>query len=242
MTDSVALALQFPQAKTIAALDAMLQQAIQTLGFTNMMYTRYAHDFAQSGQVMHQVCSTKIQSWFDHYWQQGYDRVDPVGQDVRLSNLPHISDLHQKLATTCGKARRLYKDAIAFGLGTSCSIPLHSANQSFAILVCYFPESLAVSGEQAQRMMAQALLIGQYYHGCLTQLAPDTIDTIDLTEREKAVLRLAVNHMSAEAIAEELNISKRTVYFHSENINQKLNAKNRHEAVQIALSKGLIKA
>lgn len=242
MSDSVALALQLPQADTTEALDNLLLDAIQALGFANLTYTRYAYDFAQSGNITHQVCSPPLQPWFDHYWAQGYDRVDPVGQDVRLNHLPHISNLQQKLATTSGKARRLYKDAIEFGLANSCSTPLHSANQSFAIMVCYFPASMTIESDQAHRMMAQALLISQYYHGRLIELAPDTIITTDLTDREKAVLRLAANHLSAQDIAQELHVSKRTVYFHSENINHKLNTKNRHEAVRVALTQGLIKA
>ncbi len=62
----------------------------------------------------------------------------------------------------------------------------------------------------------------------------------DLTEREKEVLTLLVKGRSNSDIAARLNISMATAKFHLTNIFGKLGAKNRVEAVTIALEHHLI--
>lgn len=62
----------------------------------------------------------------------------------------------------------------------------------------------------------------------------------NLTLAETKVLKLASKGMRRDEIAEELNISNRTVGRHLENIFDKLQAKNITEAVSIALENGYI--
>jgi DNA-binding NarL/FixJ family response regulator len=56
-----------------------------------------------------------------------------------------------------------------------------------------------------------------------------------LSERELEVLRLLARGYSNQRIAVELSIAERTVRFHVENILSKLNARNRTEAVTLAV-------
>lgn len=62
----------------------------------------------------------------------------------------------------------------------------------------------------------------------------------DLTEREKEVLALLVKGRSNSDIAARLNISMATAKFHLTNIFSKLGAKNRVEAVTLALEHQLV--
>jgi len=62
----------------------------------------------------------------------------------------------------------------------------------------------------------------------------------DLTERERVVLTLLVKGFSNSEIAAQLNISMATAKFHLTNIFSKLGAKNRVEAVTIALEHQLV--
>ena len=61
-----------------------------------------------------------------------------------------------------------------------------------------------------------------------------------LTERERQVLTLIAEDASNQAIANELDISVKTVDHHRENIMRKLNLHTRTELVKYAIRKGMI--
>lgn len=62
----------------------------------------------------------------------------------------------------------------------------------------------------------------------------------DLTDRERELLVLLVKGLSNRDISKQLNISLATVKYHLANIFSKLGAKNRVEAVTIALERHLV--
>jgi ATP/maltotriose-dependent transcriptional regulator MalT len=62
----------------------------------------------------------------------------------------------------------------------------------------------------------------------------------DLTDREAAVLRLLATGLSNQEIGNSLYISVNTVKYHAKNINIKLGAKRRTQAIVIAKSRGLL--
>jgi len=61
-----------------------------------------------------------------------------------------------------------------------------------------------------------------------------------LSERELECLSLSARGQTNSDIALKLSLSERTVQFHFSNSLSKLGAANRHEAVAIAVSRGLI--
>jgi DNA-binding NarL/FixJ family response regulator len=61
-----------------------------------------------------------------------------------------------------------------------------------------------------------------------------------LTAREIEVLELMAQGLPNKSIAERLAISDQTVKFHTSSIRNKLGARNRTEAVRIALRRGLL--
>ena len=60
------------------------------------------------------------------------------------------------------------------------------------------------------------------------------------TEREVAILKLIKNGTTYEEIGKSLCITERTVRFHTSNIQDKLGAKNRVDAITKAIEKGWI--
>ena len=70
--------------------------------------------------------------------------------------------------------------------------------------------------------------------------APEPIEAPRLSPRERQVLALLVDGAPNKAIARTLGISARTAKFHVAAVLGKLAARNRAEAVAIALRDGLV--
>ena len=64
---------------------------------------------------------------------------------------------------------------------------------------------------------------------------------MSLSQRQIEILSLVANGLTSAAIADELQLSRRTVVFHIESARTKLNATTRSEAVIKAAASGLIK-
>jgi two-component system response regulator NreC len=75
----------------------------------------------------------------------------------------------------------------------------------------------------------------------LARSGEDSASTSPLSPREKEILRLLAEGYSNAAIAEKLVISPSTVHSHRSNIMTKLGLNSRHELVQYARKRGLIR-
>ncbi len=62
-----------------------------------------------------------------------------------------------------------------------------------------------------------------------------------LTAREKEILRLLAEGYSNKEIAERLVISPSTVHSHHANLMKKLNLESRHDLIQYARQRGLLR-
>jgi DNA-binding NarL/FixJ family response regulator/signal transduction histidine kinase len=73
-----------------------------------------------------------------------------------------------------------------------------------------------------------------------TLLARREVDPDTLTKRELEVLRYMAKGLPYKAIAAQLNVTTHAVQYHVTNILQKLHARNRAEAVALAVQQGLL--
>jgi LuxR family maltose regulon positive regulatory protein len=73
-----------------------------------------------------------------------------------------------------------------------------------------------------------------------TAPAAPAVDAEVLTRKEVQVLRLAAQGLSNDQLAERLFIAETTVRTHLRNINVKLDARNRMEAIAVARRLGLM--
>ena len=140
-------------------------------------------------------------------------RIMALGKPVTIIALTsfHEQDLVQR-ALKAGAAGYLLKNVSADELASA----IRAAHSGRSILA---PE--------ATEALVQA-----------TRQKPDV--GFDLTERERETLALVVQGLSNDEISQRLHVSVRTVKYHITNIFSKLGAKNRVEAVTLALDHGLV--
>jgi DNA-binding CsgD family transcriptional regulator len=95
------------------------------------------------------------------------------------------------------------------------------------------------------RDLGDMVLFGQYFQELFVKaflergLAPPS-QGAPISPREMQCLQLSANGMTSLDIGEKLGIAERTVNFHFGNILSKLGALNRHEAIAIAVRRGLV--
>ena len=92
------------------------------------------------------------------------------------------------------------------------------------------------------KLVIQAIGLSCYYHlqrHCDEEPDPP-VTTSRLKKREHDVLDMVADGLSAQEIAEQINLSVRTIEWHMHQAMQKLGAKNRVQAVVLAIRNGLI--
>lgn len=98
----------------------------------------------------------------------------------------------------------------------------------------------AVSGELAGTLL-KAVSNQHQQSQCRGEAQTGTPDTPILTPRQVELLQLVAQGLSNKELAEQLCVSEHTIKYHLGEIFQRLNLKNRHQAVDYAVRKGLIK-
>ncbi len=66
-------------------------------------------------------------------------------------------------------------------------------------------------------------------------------ELVTLTARQLEILRLAAQELTYKEIAEYLSVSEHTIKYHMGEVLQRLNVKNRQQAVAYALNRGMIR-
>ena len=107
-------------------------------------------------------------------------------------------------------------------------------------------EWMGASGEGRAELktfcvVIQAIGLACYYH-LERYYGPPPTPSPHLTEREREILNLVAQGLSSSAIARMLRLSERTVEWHSLRAMKRLDAKNRIQAVVLAIRDGLIAA
>ena len=90
------------------------------------------------------------------------------------------------------------------------------------------------------KIIIQAIALACYYHLKRHRDPEPDPPTSMLTRREREVLDLVSDGLTAAEIGDFLNLSPRTVEWHVDKAMKKLGAKNRIQAVVLAIRDGLI--
>lgn len=173
--------------------------------------------------------------WAMMYTSEELYRQDPVF----LFNYEHFKAFEWKAATDRFSERSnmdIMNRAGEFGLryGISSGICKDGSKGSIFSFAC---ESNRFSSHHLQIL---DILTPHIHQALLKTLEPQTRHDIDLSSREKEVLRWMREGKTNWEISMILRISERTVKFHVQNIERKLNAVNKAHAIAIAMDSGLV--
>lgn len=225
------------KAASTADLGALIQKVMATLPI-RAMDMRVAAIGAE-GQIVGTTPVVSLnfpQRWLDDYRSRSLRAIDPVASRLFFSTGPIVwSRLRAQSQSQSDKS--FYDAASEYGLADGFSIGRRFGDRRSGSFVSCIGDDLSKS----RRNEIISNLVAPHLHAALARcrLARPTKD-ISLTAREVEVLYGAMGGMTNTEIATDLGISGRAVKFHLENAIEKLGAKNRTEAVVVALARGIL--
>jgi LuxR family transcriptional regulator, quorum-sensing system regulator LasR len=181
--------------------------------------------------------------WMKCYEENGFKSADPTIRHALTSSCPQIWTPEFKASSP--KSAHLFLEARQFQIKSGITLPVYGPHGEFTMINFVSSEdlfdnfwtfeklaSLHLIASVAANAMAK-LVVAQSIH---LPIYPHT----SLTKREKDCLMWTAEGASQSEIASKLGIALRTVAFHLENARKKLDAKNVHQAVAIAISLKLL--
>lgn len=221
------------------ALRAILKQ----YNISMFTYTFYSLNPHSKEKIKYDACSENYIGWHQHYLAEHYDEIDTTHNTVNKNSLPVFWDLREQVKSAkTQKEKQMRLDSIKFGVIKGLSIPLHGIHEDYAnFLVAQNKNETCL--EKWEEIQYDIFIIAHYYHSYIQKFIfedPDSFNESCLSQREMQCLLLTAKQCSVEYIANELNISVRTVNFHLQNINKKLGTRNKHQSVALAIEKGIL--
>lgn len=133
----------------------------------------------------------------------------------------------------------LWEDLCHFGLQYGFSQSVHD-HRGLTSIFCFAQDEQAITpNELYERMGVMLWLITRTHMRLIDQLLT-TVRPFRMSERELQVLKWTAEGKTSHEVAIILSISERTVNFHVHSIIQKLDVKNKIEAVVAAIRRKLI--
>jgi len=175
--------------------------------------------------------------WDATYHERGFAAFDPIPLVTPLLTKPvSIDDVYAGRAGIIPDPRAEQIRAYAESLGNPSGIlvPIFGP-LGYRAIVCFAGPG-PVPGPEG---MALLHVLATFAHDRVRELTAKSHKVPELSDREIEVLRCARDGLSDLAAAERLQITVRTIRFHFTNIRKKLDAKNREQAVAMAVQAGL---
>ncbi|AZE96180.1 Transcriptional regulator, LuxA family [Pseudomonas orientalis] len=174
--------------------------------------------------------------WLQHYKEQNYSIIDPTVRHCKVSSEPL-----RWCDAVFDECPQFWSDAQAHQLNIGIAQPSFNARGYIALLSVARAAKLIDDSEfEALKPVLKAFAETVGYHIFeLEEALTQTLD-IEFGQKEKEVLRWTADGKTSEEIGRILNVTADAVNFHLRNIQKKIGACNRVQAVTYAVAQGHI--
>lgn len=216
-------------------LAALFKRALAEDGFEGFAYG------AMTNAEAHNLDGPQLlvdypSAWVEHYFRQGYLRVDPIVTHTPFMRRPfqwsELKDLTEQQRTVIGEAGEA-------GLRQGFCVPIHGPfGDVFAMSI-----TTSQTAPQPLNLRDKLHVLSVQFHTSfsrLTDLRPLQTPPVHLTERERECLLWSARGKSSWDTGEILSLSEHTVNFHIKNAMAKLVCTSRIMAIVKAIRLGLI--
>lgn len=239
----VQLEKELAQANKLRDCDQALSHYLTKKGISTFSFTYYAYHPNSANKLKYDMCSANFRAWHQHYLEEQYNDIDSTLSFVYANHLPIYWNLRQQLAqATTDAERKMRKDSIAFGAESGLSIPIHGPHNNFAILLLVQMQKEQCNLQHPKVQYEFFVAAHHYYHYIQSHLLDEVSEkeSFDLTQREIQCLLLIAKQYSVKQMAQNLELTERTINFHIQKINKKLGTKNKYQSLAKALEHHLL--
>lgn len=174
-------------------------------------------------------------------WDNGARDLHPLLQWYRVTEDPRPMSMGRvpKSMIAPGAMELTHALMAPVGFVQQLSIPCHLDGGHRAFVAAKSGDDFSDEALQLARRI-QPLLALLWLQNSALERCPNLSEPFGLTGRERAVLQLLADGLTAEAIARRLGISPRTVHSHLAHVYRKLGVADRMRAVVVAHAAGLV--
>lgn len=222
--------------QTVSAVCAALLAKVAPFGYRVLAIGAIPHPSLPYPEEF--FVQTWPEAWHQTYFTRGFGEHDPTLRALGI--LPGAfttGDLrHGAIGPLSPRETEVLDFAASLGLPNGFLTPVHRANgyRGLACVVGAGPEP-----DSRLRSLLQHYLL--HTHDRLRSLMAGRAAVLPaLSEREVHVMALSRRGLTDSQIAQEAGITARTVRFHFENARHKLGARNRAEALSLAIARHLL--
>lgn len=229
------------QSRSLSALFELLVCCASEEGFSEVAYgaITYAESVHLPAHSPPAVAVNYPQEWRDRYFERNYQKIDPVVRRASTFPGPFVWD---QLADRCqlqSGEQLVLAESREAGLKHGISVPLFGPSGRVSVV------SFASKFDDADPIyrMSHLNTLAWQFHISFAEIAKpceESTTKIELSKREREVLRWTAEGKSSWDIGMILKISDNTVNFHIKNAMRKLGTTSRTVAVVTAIRHNII--
>ena len=237
-----AATLAIEAARSAEELYAYLASFCGTVGFDYFAYFASAPWRPGDDPATSPMAGTSYPCrWRVHYLRLGYEHHDPVLRAGSTTRRAFTWGNRDYVNCLSGKARQMFDEARAFGIGGGVSVPVYGPGGDRGLLsLSGRTTGAALSAIVREHLPVLHLVAHQAHAAMMERLLQPAHEAVRLTEQERECLTWTLRGKTAWEIAHIIGRSRATVNFHLQKSQRKLGTSSKHHAATKAMQAGLI--